>query len=67
MTVPSVAMVLTSKIVTVLSRPLLVKPRPSSGAIAMPWTPGVLGMTPSDVSRIRSTTSTRVACETYSR
>ena len=35
-----------SKMVTVSSRPLLVKPRPRSGARAIPCTPGVSGMSP---------------------
>ena len=46
-TVPMVFSVLRSKMVAVLARPLLMKPRPRSEAMAMPWTPGVSGMSPS--------------------
>lgn len=38
---------LMSKMTAVLARPALTKPRPRSGASAMPWTPWVSGMSPS--------------------
>ncbi len=44
--VPSVLRVLRSKIVTVFAPPSLMKPRPDFGSKAMPWTPCVLGMSP---------------------
>ena len=66
-TVPVVFNVFKSKIVTVLPRPSLMNPRFSSGAIAIPWTPGVSGMSPTTLFESRSTTTTWVACETYKR
>src|SRR5438067_16467 len=64
-TVPSGLSVFRSKIVTVLPRPLLMKPLFSSAAIAIPWTPGVSGMSPTTLLESRSTTATCVPCETY--
>ena len=43
------------------SRPLLVKPSPSLGAIAMPCTPGVSAISPTTVSLSMSITTTFVA------
>ena len=52
---------------TVASRPLLTKPRPRSGAIAMPCTPGAGAISPTTASLSMSMTTTFVACDTYSR
>src|SRR5947199_6654339 len=49
-----------SKIVTDWSRPLLVAPRPRSGASATPCTPGVLGISPRTSPESASITTTRV-------
>ena len=49
-----------SKIVTVEARPLLVNPRPSSGASATPCTPAVFGISPAGASVSASKTMTRV-------
>ncbi len=55
---PRTASVIKSNIVTEESRPLLVKPRLSSGARATPWTPGVSGISPRTLSVFTSTTWT---------
>src|ERR1700722_5273165 len=52
-----------SKKLTLPSRPFLTKPRPSSGASAMPCTPGVSAMSPTLLPESASTTITRVARE----
>ena len=59
-TVPMTLSVFRSTMLTVLSRPLLVKPRPSLGARAMPWTPFVPGMSPRDAPESASSTMTCV-------
>src|SRR5712671_533695 len=53
-----VASVLRSKMLTVFSRPLLVKPRPRSVARAMPCTPGVSAISPTTLPESASTTMT---------
>ena len=55
------------KIVTDWSRPLLVAPRPRSGASATPCTPGVLGISPRTSPESASITTTRVPREMNSR
>ena len=62
-----VASVLRSNTVTDESRPLLVKPRDSSGASATPCTPAVFGISPTTLSVRMSTTATRVPRVTNSR
>jgi len=47
-----------SKTVDVEFCPLLVNPRPRSGATAIPWIPGVLGILPTTLSESKSITST---------
>ena len=49
----------------VLARPLLMKPRPRSGARAMPWTPLVSAIVPFTSLESASSTSTWLPCETY--
>ena len=63
-TVPRIFNVFMSKIATLLPRPLLMKPLLSSGARAMPCTPGVSGISPTTVPLSRSRTTTCVAWET---
>jgi hypothetical protein len=61
------ASVLVSNAVTVLARPLLAKPRPSSGTSATPCTPAVSAISPSCLPLSASSTSTCVDRGTYSR
>jgi hypothetical protein len=56
-----------SNTVTLPSAPFDVKPLPKSGASAMPWTPGVSGMSPTTVPVMGSTTMTWVERETKRR
>ena len=49
LTLPVAFRVLRSKTVTELSLPLLVKPLPSSGTTAIPWTPGRVGQLADDL------------------
>ena len=64
LTSPRVASVLRSKMVIIELRPLLMKPRPRSAAMAMPCTPERLAISPTFLPLSTSTTSTLVACET---
>jgi len=57
------ARVFRSKIVTLLSRPLLTNPRPRSWAMAMPCTPGVSGISPTTLPLLVSRTMTCVPRE----
>ena len=59
-----VASVLRSKMVTVELRPLLMKPRPRSWAMAMPWTPESFSTSPTGLPLSTSITVTLVECET---
>ena len=55
-----------STTLTFASPPLLLKPLPSSCAMANPCTPGVSAMSPTTESVSRSTTTMWVPCVTYS-
>ncbi len=53
-----------SKMTALSAFPQLMKPRLRSDARAMPWTPGVSGMSPTAFPVSMSTTTTWVACDT---
>ena len=64
LTSPTLASVLRSKMVTIELRPLLMKPRLRSWAMAMPWTPERPVTSPTFLPLSTSITSTLLVWET---